>query len=181
MTVNGGNDVDLRIGDVVRVEGGNVIMADGSEGAGGGESIFGIITAIRPYKRVGNSPGQLQPSNVLPGGTTWTTLSNQSMVEVTPAAGSNWAIDSRNGGASYDTEQEYQTLVGKNCDHLLDDPGDDSADPVLNLTSPGTATAQWRVQQISGNQKNQDFSGDYVELVVTPNETQQAPFVVVGS
>lgn len=180
--VNGGGNVNINIGDPVRLVGGFAVLAAGSEAAAGAaQSIFGIVVAVRPYKRGGNSPGQLQPTSVLPGGTTYTNIVDQSILEVVPAEGSNWAIDVVNAGAPFDTYQEYQTLVNKNADHVFTDSGDNKADPKLNLTAPGTATAQWRVQRVSKNVKNEDFSGLNVELIVTVNETQQAPFVVVGA
>lgn len=179
--VNGGGNVNLNIGDPVRIVGGFAVLAAGSEAAAGAaESVYGVVVAVRPYKRSGNSPGQLQPTSVLPGGTTYTALSDQSLVEVVPAAGSVFAIDVENEG-SVDTLAEYQALVNKNADHVLMDSGDNKADPKLDLTAPGTATQQWRIVGVSKSAKNEDFTGANVELLVTVNETQQAPYVVVGA
>lgn len=180
--INGGGNVDLNIGDPVRLVGGFVVLTAGSEAAAGAaEDTWGIVVAVRPFKLASNSPTQLVPTDTLPGGTTYTNIVDQSLVEVVPAAGSNFAIDVINAGASFDTFIEYQTLVNKNADSVLEDTGLSKADPFLDLTAPITATAQWRVIQVSKSQKNEDFSGANVELIVTINETQEAPYVVTGA
>jgi hypothetical protein len=180
--VNGGGNVNINIGDPIRLAGGFAVMAAGNEAAAGAaEPVYGIVVAIRPYNANPGSPTMLEPTDVLPGGTTYTNSVSQSILEVVPAAGSYWACDVLNAGAAFDTYNEYLTLVNKNVDHLLDDTGQNKADPVLDLTAPTTATKQWRVQGVSKNAKNQDFAGAYVELIVAINETQQAPFVVVGT
>ncbi len=182
--INGGGNVDLNIGDPIKqVAGGTAELAAGSEAAAGAaEAVWGILVAVRPYSRVGNSPTQLQPSDVLPGGTTYTNLADRSEIEVVPAAGSYWSIDCNNVGA-VDTEEEFLALIGKNADHVLTDSGQNKADPYLNLNAgaPIAGTAQWRIEDIDRNVKNQDFAGANVSMVVTINETQQAPFVTTGT
>lgn len=175
--INGGTTIDLNIGDPVRyVSTGTVAHAAGNEGASGGEDIFGIVMGVLPYwdgfKRV---PGQRLPANTVYG----SILERQSYVLVYPAAGHIWEIEV-DDIVTATTEAGYTAFIGENCDHRLTTGSEPKSNCLLDISTHGTATAQWRIHNVSQNVQNQDFSGAYVKLYVTCNETQVAPFTVVG-
>lgn len=176
--INGGTTIDINIGDPVRfVSGGTVAHAAGNEAAGNnGQDIYGIVVNILPYydgrKRV--------PGDRLPAGTTYgSVLERQSFVEVFPAAGHVWEIDC-DDAVTFTTEAGYYSAIGKNADHRLTTGSEPKTNCLLDISTVGTATAQWRILDISKTVANQDFTGAYVKMLVTCNETQIAPFVVVG-
>ena len=169
-----GGNVDLNIGDPVALASGNVQLVDGTEGTPG--RVYGIIASIGPYL----TGGVMRPTDVLPGGTTWTNFKDRSTVGIIPASKCRWRITSVQGSTSYDTETEYYTAVGKNVDHILQDSGNNKADPALDLNPIATTTAQWRIVGVE-DLVGQDYSLSGVELIVVPNETAEAPFYTTGT
>lgn len=176
-SINGGSTIDLNIGDPVRrLADGTVAHAAGNEGASGGQDIYGVVQSIEPYwdgsKRV--------PGSRLPAGTTYgSILERQSAVLVVPVAGQVFEIEV-DDITTATTESGYQALVGNNADHRLTTGTEPKTNCLLDISTAGTATAQWRIIGISRNIKNQDFSGAYVKLLVVCNEVQQAPFTTTG-
>jgi hypothetical protein len=170
-SINGGSTIDINIGDPVRfVSTGTVAHAAGNEGASGGEDIYGIVVNVLPYW-----DGQRKVfGNRLPAGTAYgSLLERQSMVEVYPAYGHVWEIDvDENTTAT--TESGYYAFIGENCDHRFTTGSEPKTNCLLDISTHGTATAQWRIVNISGNVGNQDFSAVGVKLLVTCNEAQMA-------
>ncbi len=181
--VNGGaQNVSLRIGDpVTRISTGGVTLCDGSEGAGGGVALYGIVVGVLPY--YDSTRGQMTPSNALPDNVVYSSnLERQSKVLVVRAEAGLWEIDCDDTAAAYDTLAEYQAFQGENCDHILTGAsGETSAKPRLDISGHGTATAQWRLVRVSPTAANQDFAGNYVKFVVRVNECQAPGFVATGS
>lgn len=175
--INGGTTIDLNIGDPVRyVSTGTIAHAAGNEGASGGEDISGIVVGFLPYwdgyKRV---PGWRLPANTVYG----SILERQSYALIYPAVGHIWEVDV-DDATTATTESGYVAFIGENCDHRLTAGSEPKTNCLLDISTHGTATAQWRIVNISQSVANQDFSGAYVKLYVTVNETQTAPFVTTG-
>lgn len=176
--INGGTTVDINLGDPVRfVSTGTVALAAGNEAAANAaEDVFGVVVGVLPYydgsKRV---PGTRLPANTVYG----SVLERQSYVLVYPVAGQVWEIDVDDASTAT-TEAGYYAFIGENCDHRLTAGSEPKTNCLLDISTHGTATAQWRIINISQSMANQDFSGAYVKLYVTINETQIAPFVTTG-
>jgi hypothetical protein len=181
--INGGSSgINLSIGDpVTRLASGAVTLCDGSEGASGGVAIYGIVVGIQPYydSTIGNS-GALRPSNVLPSSIAYgTNLERQSKVLVVPVGNDVFEVDC-DDAVTATTEAAYQALIGNNADHALTTATSTKAYPRLDISSAGTATAQWRIVGISKTADNQDFSGNYVKLLVICNEPQDPSASATG-
>lgn len=177
-TINGGGAIDLNLGDPVKlVATGTVAHAAGNEAAGGnGDPIYGIIVGFLPYwdgqKKVFN---YRLPNNTVYG----TNLERMSYVLVYPAAGNVWEIDV-DDSVTATTEAAYIDLIGTNADHRFTTGSEPKTNCLLDISTASPATAQWRIHNVSGSAANQDYSGAYVKLEVTCNETQLAPFVTAG-
>lgn len=172
-------DVDLNVGDPVMFNNsgpdtGFIELA----AAGGTGRFWGVIVGFTNVK-VG-LPLKGRKYSRLPGGTTWTTEENASKVLVVPFAGNIWEIDVTGNTSSFDTLTEYRTLVNKNCDlsYVLDvsDPDRPKANPRLDVSTNAETTKDFRVVGVSKTAMNQDYSGNFVKLLVTVNESGQAPF-----
>ncbi len=181
--INGGGNVDLNIGDIVRIVNGFIELADGSEGAGGGESIYGVIVAVRPFfdTTIGQV-GALKPTNRLPGGTVYgTNLDRQSLVQVVPMDAGIWEMDC-DDNVTATTLAAYQALVNENVDFInTEDAALAKAQPRLDISGHGTPTAQLRITNVSPTLNNQDFSDTFVKLWVRVNESQETAYTTVGS
>ena len=177
-SINGGSTIDINLGDPVRfVSTGTVAHAAGNEAAANAaEDIFGIVCNILPYwdgtKRT--------PGFRLPAGTTYgSVLERQSLVEVIPVAGQIFEIGV-DDITTATTEAGYIAFIGENCDHRLTTGSEPKTNCLLDISTHGTATAQWRIVDISPNVANQDFSGANVRLWVTCNEAQNSAFSATG-
>ena len=175
--INGGSSIDINIGDPVRrLSTGYWAVADGSEGAAAGVTVGGIVVGIAPYFD-GTS---MVPGNRLPGATTYgTNFERQSFIYVVPANAGYWAIDC-DDKVTATTYAAYLAFLGENADHVLTTGSEPKSNCLLDISDHKTATAQWRIEEISGSAKNQDFSGLYVELIVRINEGQQPEFTATG-
>lgn len=161
--------VALRIGDPVRR-----LSTGYVEHAGAGDDIYGVVVAVLPYW----DGSRLRPSDYLPAGTAWgTLLERASRVLVIPAANVIFEGDC-DEATTATTETAYLAFVGENVDHIFD--GTTAGNPRLDISTHVATTAQWRIIGISKTLNNQDFSGNYVKLLVTVNETQESPFVTAG-
>jgi hypothetical protein len=171
-------NVDLNIGDPVQLDSNGTIVL----GANGSPStLYGVIVGFSNVK-VG-LPLKGRKFSRLPGGTTWTTEENRSKVLVVPFGRNLWEVDC-DDKTTATTAAAYRLFIGENCDmtYLLDTTDADrpKANPMLDISDHGTATKSFRIQNISGTALNQDFSGLYVKLIVSVNESQEAPFVTTG-
>jgi hypothetical protein len=151
------------------------------------EAVYGIVVGIAPYW----DGTRMVRGNKLPNATTWGTVEERrSYVYVVPATAGFWEIDCDVSAAAYDTKAEYQAFIGENAEHVV--PGGtftgvaptDSCDPYLDISTHNTTEGLgWRIEDISQTEHNQDFSGEYVKLIVSVNdslEATSAATVVVG-
>jgi hypothetical protein len=141
-----------------------------------GESIWGICMDIRPYYD-GTS---MVINNRLPGNTVYgTKFERQSFIGVVPVGDSFWAIDCDDSSTAT-TYAAYLALVGENADHIFLTGQEPWSNCMLDISTHATATFGWRIENVSKHAKNADFSGNYVEVIVSCNEIQAAPFVTTG-
>jgi hypothetical protein len=184
-SINGGGSVDINPGDVVRrLSTGYFAHADGSEGGGGGENIYGVVIGIASFwdTSIGSS-GAFRPIDRIPGGSTYPSLEKRNLIAVVPAAAGAWIAQTSATSASWNTEAEFLAFMGENVDHVntYNSASPPKAQPRLDISTHGTATAQWRLLDFAKTPENVDFAGLYVNLVVTVNETQQAPYNTTGT
>jgi len=167
-----GVSIGMRAGDPVKlVTTGGVIVALTTN------AVWGIVVGILPYW----DGTKMVIGSKLPNQTTWGTIeSRRSKVLVVPASAGVWEIDCDVSAAAYDTEGEYQAFVGENTEHVV--PGGtatlvaptDSADPYLDISEHATTnTLGWRIEGVAPTLENQDFSGEYVKMLVTVNLSQE--------
>jgi hypothetical protein len=179
--VNGGAaNVGLGVGDpVTKLSTGGVGLCDGSEGAGGGVAVYGVVVGVLPYWNA--TTGRMEPTNVLPSDVAWgTNLERQSKVLVVRADAGVWEMDV-NDNTTATTLAAYQALIGENCDHVLTGAsGAARAFPKLDIDPNDPATAQWRIAGVSQTAENQDFSGANVKLLLRINEMQGSDFSATG-
>jgi len=175
--VNGGaSNCALRKGDpVTMLATGTVTLAQGYEASGNnGDAVFGIVDSVGPYWDATN--GVMVPSDSLPSDIAWgTIMERQSVVYVIPVEACLWEIEC-DDAVTATTEAAYRLLVGLNCDHTLAGASAPRLNPRLDISQAITATAQWRIIDISQTANNRDYSGNYVKLVVRANEAQ-SPFI----
>jgi len=159
---------NLNVGDVVKkVSDGTVALAAGTD------AFFGVIVNILPYY----DGSKMRWNKFLPGNTVYgTVLERQSFVEIVPVAGYLFEVDINATNASWDTQAEFNAFIGENVNHInTGDTVNVSANPQLNISGHATTnTLQWRITDVSPTLMNQDFSGNYVKLIVTANISQQA-------
>jgi hypothetical protein len=174
----GAVSVDLRIGDPVKqLSTGGIDLA-----AAGDALIFGVIVGFTPVW----DGTKMVPRSKWPGATSYgsglTPIERQTRARIVLAPGQVFEIDC-DDATTATTQQAYLALVGENCDHILPtdvtDSSNPKADPFLDISTHGTATAQWRILGLSSRMENADFSGLNVKLLVTANELTVAPFGVV--
>lgn len=176
--INGGSSIDINPGDPVRrLSTGMFAHAAGNEAASNnGETIWGICVAVAPYY----DGSVITPGNRLPFNTVYgSNLERQSFIYVVPANSGLWLIDC-DDNTTATTFAAYQALMGQNADHRLTTGSEPKTNCLLDISTQATATCQWRLEFISNSAKNQDFSGLYVELVVSCNEGQQPEFTATG-
>lgn len=176
--ITGGTTIDINVGDPVRrLSTGMFAHAGGFEMAGNnGETIWGIVVGIAPFFDGSViKPGQKLPANTVYG----TNLERQSYIYVVPAESGLWAIDV-DDKVTATTFAAYQALVGENCDHTFVTGSEPRTNCLLDIATHVTTTAQWRIEDISLAAKNKDFSGSFVELIVSCVEGQQPEFTATG-
>lgn len=179
--INGGaQGVALGPGDpVTRLSTGGANLCDGSEGAGGGVALYGICVGVLPYYDV--TFGYMRPAGLLPSAVAYgTNLERQSKILVVRAEAGVWEVDCDENSTAT-TLAAFQAFMGENCDHVLTGVvGATRALPRLDISTHATATSQWRIVGISKTAENQDYSGNYVKLYVTVNESQGPYFTATG-
>lgn len=160
--------VDINIGDAVKLVNdgtvAHVVAAD--------TTMFGVVVGIGPYwdgtkmvrnTKIPNSSGAYS-----------TNYERETTVLVIPFDDAVFEIDC-DDATSATTFAAYRTLVGNNGDLVTTGNATtgkasymlDISDVVANTTT----SAQLRVLDISPTMANQDFSGNYVKLLVVANET----------
>lgn len=177
--INTNESVGLSIGDPVQK------ITDGSYALSGdttttGAVPFGVIVGIL-NARV-DSNGKARPASYYPSGTTYVTKANETRIAVLPFGRDLWEIDVRNGALT--TEAAYRAISEHNADLVytrdITNPDRPRANPQLDLTTTGSATAHFRIFGLSKTQENFDFSGANVKLLVQLNEGREPVFTATG-
>lgn len=156
----------VNIGDPVElVNDGSVIISAGGDSSG----ILGVVHSIVSYW----DGSKLVTNDFVPAATTGGAVEDRyTRVLISLASDSIYEIDTSTAAQS--TKNAYRGLIGNNCDHIntrVSFNGRYWADSKLVASGAGTGTAQWRIVGISPTQENVDFSGNYVKLLVTANES----------
>lgn len=166
-----GFSVDLNVGDPVS------LLADGTirlcNGAGAIDP-WGVIVGFKNYYNSGN--GRMEPTNKLPGGSTWTGESQRPWVLVVPCVpGQLFEVDV-DDAVTATTYAAYLALVGFNANHACaGDSGSKEARPLLDIsTQANTESLVWRIEAVSKTRHNVDYSGARVKLIVSANNSQHA-------
>lgn len=167
----------ISIGDPVSVTtDGTAIHAQDD---GTSDQIFGVVVGCRAAV---DSNGRARETSFIPRGQTYTLDKDASYVYVVPFGRHVWEVDVINNG-SVDTYAEYEALRFANCDFAYSPStinGQTRANPVLDLTSPGSSTAHFRIWGVSPRKTNQDFTGANVKLLVVCNEGQEPMLSLTG-
>lgn len=178
--INTNESVGLSIGDPVQK------LTDGTYALAGdttttGAVPFGVIASFANVK-VDLVATKSRPNQYYPSGTTYTTKANETRVLILPFGRDLWEIDVRNGALT--TEAAYRAISEHNADLVytrdIANPDKPRANPQLDLTSTGSATAHFRIFGISKTQENFDFSGANVKLLVQLNEGREPVFTPTG-
>lgn len=162
---------DIRPGDPVKlVSDGTVNLAKTTE------KVYGIVQAVLGVYDSTN--GTYGVSNRIPNGATGGgILDRRTRVLVVPAKGVVWEIDV-NDAVTATTEAAYQAFCGENAEHVCVralSNGNYAAFPKLAIAGRAvTAGLGWRIVGISKTQKNKDFSGANVKLLVMVNDSNEA-------
>lgn len=177
--INTNESVGLSIGDPVQK------LTDGSYALAGdtttaGAVPFGVIVGFLNVKVDSNQ--KARPASYYPSGTTYATKANETRVAILPFGRDLWEIDHRNGALT--TEAAYKAISEHNADLVftrdISNPDRPRANPQLDLTTTGSATAHFRIFGVSKTQENQDFSGANVKLLVQLNEGREPMFTATG-
>jgi hypothetical protein len=175
--INGGaSNVSLGKGDVVQLAAtGTAILCDGVEGAGGSPGLipYGVVVGIKQYwdgTRLRVSP-ELLPSDVAWG----TNRERATKIWVLPITGCVWEVDCNATAAGFDTEAEYEDMIGENVNMIHDITATNTRPtPRLDIANQATTnTFMFRIVGISKCVENADFTGNYVKLHVIANRAQR--------
>ncbi len=171
--ISGGTSIDISVGDPVgKLATGYMEIRDGFEAAGTGETVWGIVTDIKPFYN--SVLGAMDFGNRLPGGTAYgTNFARQSKIGYLPVAEYYWEIDC-DDAVTATTYAAYLALIGTACDHVLTTGSEPKSNVMLDISTTSTSDGQWKIVGISDTVMNQDFSGNYVKLIVEINEPQTA-------
>lgn len=170
------NSVNLHIGDPVNfTSSGGIALADTTE------AIAGVVAGFLPV--YDPTDGVLKPTDKVTNQLSWgSNEENRPFAMVIPAEAGIFEVDC-DDATTATTRAAYQALVNENVTHV--NPGDTtavSADPMLDIsTHATTAGLSWRIVGISGTVFNEDFSGNYVKLLVRANLVQHAGAPASGS
>ena len=182
-TVSGdATNLNLNVGDVVtRLTSGFVSLCGGNENSQTSVAVFGVVVGMGPAGFFNGT--RMVRQNFLQSGCTYgTNIERISQVFVVPAAtGGFWEIDV-DDNTTATTLLTYQALVGENADHR-NTPNDTllQANPLLNIASHGTSAAlSCRIEGISTNFANQDYSGTFVKMLIRFNKGQEPEYLLTG-
>lgn len=167
----GAVNVDLHVGDPVkRVSDGSVAFCAATEAP------YGVIASIGPYYDAGL--GTMKFGSFLPGATAWTGTDRASVVYVVPVANQVFEADC-DDNTTATTLATFMTYYGENVD-LANPAVAPYANPRIDISTHATTnTLNWRILEVSPR-VNQDFTGNYVKLLITANIAQQAPYTILG-
>ena len=162
----GGADIHLMVGMAVRMENTGTFSI-----AATGATVFGVCVGILPH--YSSTDGFMKFSNYLPNQTAYgTNYSRESQLIIIPVENQIFRICC-DDATSATTYAAYRTLIGNNGDHIMATaPTPTFLLDISDVVATATATAQWRVEDVP-DQDLQDFSSNYVQLLVSCNEMQR--------
>ena len=173
----GASNVELRVGDpVIKLSTGGVTLCNGAENGATVVGPYGIVVGVGPYW----DGSKMVWKKSLPSDISWgTNLARQSTVHVVPVTAGIWEIDC-DDATSATTEAAYQAFIGENADFVLAGAsGATYATPRLDIsTHATTGSLVWRIVGVSPTAMNQDFSGNYVKLLVRANLAQDPAYAL---
>jgi hypothetical protein len=177
----------LQPGDPVKLlNDGTVTLAGGNENSQTSNIMFGVCVGIGGQGYFNGT--RMVRSPFLPSGVTYgTNVDRQSKVLVVPFSAGIWEIDC-DDAVTATTYLAYQALIGENCDHRLAPNTSGfttaqlAANPVLNIAShaAATTTLSLRIFGVSQTFANQDYTGNYVKLMVQVNKGAESLYTNVG-
>lgn len=188
-TVSGiGTNLNLNPGDPVKFNNdGTVSLCGGNENSQTSQTALGVVVGFGGQGYFNGT--RMVRSPFVPSGVTYgTNVDRQTRVMVVPMSAGIWELDC-DDNTTATTFLAYQALIGENCDHRLTPNGAGYvtaqlfANPVLNIAShnPATTTLSMRIVGISQNFSNQDFSGNYVKMMVQVNKGAESLYTNVGT
>jgi hypothetical protein len=155
-------------------------QSDGSMAlSAAGDTISGVIVGIGQY--YDSAVGAMRFGRNIPGGTAWGTIfARRSTIYVVPAPMAVFEVDCDVAGQAT-TEAGYAAFIEENANLSMNPvAGSTTAKPRLAISGhANTNTLGFRIIGIS-KRVNQDFTGNYVKLLVTPNVIRNAPFQTTG-
>ena len=187
-TVSGNaTNLNLQPGDPVKLQNdGTVTLMGGNENSQTSNIGFGVVVGIGGQGYFNGTRPVRSP--FIPSGVTYgTNVDRQSKVLVVPFSAGIWEIDC-DDNVTATAYLAYQALIGENCDHSLAPNTSGftnaqvSANPVLNIAShaAATTTLSFRIWGVSQNFANQDFTGNYVKMLVQINKGAESLYTNVG-
>lgn len=186
-TVSGfGTNLNLNVGDPVRIAtDGSVTLSGGNENSQTSQPIWGVVIGFGSQGYFNGT--RMVRSTFLPSGVTYgTSIDRQTRVLVAPISEGYWELDV-DDNVTATTLLTYQALIGENVDHRLNAALSTapllSANPQINIAShnPATTTLSLRIENVSQNFSNLDFTGTNVKLIVSVNKGAEAFYTNVGT
>ena len=179
--ITGGGNVDLNVGDVVKtLADGTIAIAEGSEktsydpGVVDADIPYGVIVGFEPYY----DGTVMQPTNVLPGGTTYgTNFTRESAALVVPIEMGVWSVAVDATSASYDTYAEWRATVGETIDMVNSNGVTGDAEPELDLATIADSASASQIFKIHGldpARDNRDYDAAGFRLLVIANRYANA-------
>lgn len=183
---NGAVNVNLNIGDPVKqLDDGSLALAIPGEADDddADERVFGVVAGF-PQVLINSN---VRPNAFYPGGTVYgTNLNNQTLVQVIPAEGCVWEIDTATTSSSFDTKTEFQAVIGAVArivyTALNTTTANPKANPMIELSfGESTIVRQLRVVGLGRGFEQYDLTLASVPLQVVFNQVQASPWRTAGS
>lgn len=132
---------------------------------------LGIVVGFEPVYDAAQGFKVPVTKFVASGGVYGTNYEQQTIALVVPGHGSIWEVDC-DDAVTATSYAAYFALIGENTDHVLTAT---TNVPRLDISLHNTTALQWRIVDVSQTADNVDFAGNYVKLLVTPNNVQLVP------
>lgn len=183
---NGAVTVNLNIGDPVkRLDSGAFALATPGEldDDDADERVFGVVAGF-PQVLIN---GAVRPNAYYPSGTVYgSNLDAQTLVQVIPAEGAVWEIDTATTSSSFDTKAEFQAIIGSVArivySAINTTTVNPKANPFIELSfGESTIVRQLRVVGLGRGFEQYDLTLANVPLQVTFNQVQASPWRTAGS
>ncbi len=184
--VTGATTCNLNIGDPVRrLNSGHFALVEPGEldDDDANERVYGIVAGF-PQVLIGGGvrPNAFYPTNTVYG----TNLQNQTILQIIPAEGCLWEIDTATTSASFDTLAEYQAVFGSVCSFSYTQINSTTSNPRANPMAvlsfvESTEVRQLRVEGLGAGASQYDLTLANVPLLVSFNQVQASPWRITGN